>query len=826
MRQQAEIHLQEMGLDASMLDEVIRRVEETQDIALDGIFVVPPEDPMAGEDNPAVWLPSTDTPLVRRYLKLLEREDWTVEARVRLSRTTRTILGRCGNPSVSGPWSRRGMVVGDVQSGKTTSYVTLICAAIDAGYRNIVVLGGRTNDLRHQTQERVDLGVTGVESSRTSSARRTIGVGLIEQVPGLTMVSLTSQDHVSGRAGGDFDTRRAGHDNISGDAVCIAVIKKHATMIGNVRGWLTDTGKAEAGPLLLIDDEADDASIDTNEPGETPTAINGAIRELLGSVSRSSYVAYTATPYANVMIDPDGVSDTHGQDLFPCDFIALLTPPPIYFGARRFLAEDDRSRRICEVTDAEGWLVRGQVAGDLPRSLCGAIREFILVSAARRVRRRREGKPRQHETMLIHATVRAGSHLQIERQVQDEVDRLQEGWAFPTGEARVREAFGKSWRDIGGKQDPAMAVTWEELEDDILGVMEDLKVESINGVTKAALDYRRASSGALTVIAIGGMKLSRGLTLEGLTTSYHIRSTRQHDTLMQMCRWFGYRVGYEDLCRLYTEPDLLRAFTEVMESDEELRTELEDMASLGATPLEFGLRVRTSPGMTITGRNKLRHAVTLRDALGGKTLEVTRTALEDAGHNDMLLQDLVAGLGRPQREEGGTLAWDGVSWEVIRPALEGFRELPSSVGLPGRVTRALSYIRSAQTATPQRLLRWTVALAGLKSGETERYGGLDITRVRRTPQRTEEPGVLNFGAISDPADERIARGAGEGTTRREIRASRPKEEGLLIIYPIRTPGDDGLRTSGVALSFPEDAGLRKHLYVLNSVAQRQEMGVL
>ena len=822
VRQQAAAALQMLALPDDLLEEVVRQVELSQDTALDGLFVVPAVVSDEGDDPP-VWEPATDTPLARRYLKLLEKEGWPVDARVRLGRTTRSILGRCGNPAVKLPWDRRGMVVGDVQSGKTTSYVSLICAAIDAGYRNIVVLGGRTNDLRHQTQERVDLGVTGKESSRVPGTKPKIGVGLIESIPGLTTVSLTTQDHVGGKSGGDFNKKKADIDAVSGDSVCIiAVVKKHADILNKLTDWFDGTGTGEAGPLLLIDDEADDASIDTNEPGESPTAINAAIRLLLESVQQSSYVAYTATPYANVMIDPEDESEKHGDNLFPRDFIALLTAPPSYFGARKFLSKIDGTDQLVEIEDTGDWIGRDKL-GDVPGSLCEAIREFILVSAARRVRRAREKRPRQHETMLVHATVNNSTQVQVEEQVQTEVDRLRAGWDFPVGTADVRKEFRKTWKAIEKNQVPSLTVSWEELQDDVSGVLENLTVELINGVTKKNLDYRRATGGALTVIAVGGLKLSRGLTLEGLTTSYHTRTTKQHDTLMQMCRWFGYRTGYEDLCRLYSTGDLLRAFTEVMESDEELRQELEDMASLGANPREFGLRVRTSPGMTITGRNKLKHAVTVRDALAGKTLEVTRTLRADSDFNDDLLQKLITSLGEGHRTD--SLTWDGVSWSALEDTLERFRELPSTVGLNGKIARALSYVRSAQGVSPPRLLTWTVALAGLKEGTPLPYGTQQVIRVGRSPRRDEET-VLNFGAISDPADERLARGAtAGGKTRKQIKDGRTRDEGLLIIYPISMK-EAPFRTSGLAVSFPEDKDMKKRTYVLNPVAQLQEAGHL
>ncbi|MFK7602394.1 Z1 domain-containing protein [Deinococcus sp. SM5_A1] len=827
VRQQAIQTLDTLGYESELLDEVVCEIERHQDVALEGVSIVSPD--VGQAEDTAVWQLPPTSPLLQRYLQQLEREGWSAGARTNLKQVTRRILGLCGNPRVAGTWNRRGMVVGDVQSGKTTSYVSLICAAIDAGYRNIVVLGGRTNDLRHQTQERIDLGVTGIESSGLNVAKTRIGVGLIGQIPGLTMLSLTSQDHVAGngkgKKGGDFDKRRANHNNLAGSAVRIAVIKKHATMIGHVADWLQSNGELAAEPLLLIDDEADDASIDTNDPDQSPTSINGAIRLLLQRAGRSTYVAYTATPYANVMIDPEARGEKHGDDLFPRDFIALLKPSPNYFGARRFLEEEDGLSHTVKVEDAENWISKGSVVSDMPASLSQAIREFVLVSAVRRVRRARLGLDRQHESMLIHSSVRTGAHGKIHTQVQREVDRLQAGWDFPVAEPgkvpQVETEFGETWDSLKDRQDPGQTVTWNELRPHITDVFERLTTETINGVTKKGLDYRRARSGPLTVIAIGGTKLSRGLTLEGLTTSYHLRASLQHDTLMQMCRWFGYRLGYEDLCRLHAPGDLLHAFSGIMESDEELRAELEDMASMGATPLDFGLRIRTSPGMTVTGRNKLKHAITVPLSLAGRTLEVTRTALTDAAFNDDLMQGLVSELvnGQGQQRPGSEHVWDDVPWETLQGPLEAFRELSSTLGLNGKLARSMAYVRSAQDASPPRLRRWTVVLAG-RQGTPEPYGDINVVRVTRSAR--DEDGVLNFGAISNPSDERLARGTSEGKTRQAVKSTRPRDEGLLIIYPIITIKTD-VRTSGFALSFPGDPEMRRHNYTLNPVAQAEEM---
>lgn len=829
IKEAVEVVINFLNFENLTVGELTRSIEENKDFSID--MTEPPSREEGSLENN--WLGEKSMRFLDRYMLLLDKDGWSADSINNQRTATRDILLRCGNPQVKEPWSYRGMVIGEVQSGKTTSFISLICAAIDAGYKNIIVLAGRTNDLRHQTQERVDIGVIGKESTPNPTGSGTkIGVGLLKKLKTKeAIILLTSQDYRSGdkMISGDFKASKTSHNNVSGPCICIAVIKKHAGIIDNLTEWLAENGRLSGNPLLLIDDEADDASIDTNnaQPDENPTAINSAIRKLLKDMYQSTYIAYTATPYANIMINPEATGNNHGNDLFPSDFIGLLTPPPHYFGARRFLDEDLEYPRTVSISDTEAW-IKGQktINENLPKSLSHAIIEFILVSAIRRSRSNDIQKPRQHESMLIHASIGTAVHSQIQEQVDNEVEKLKGLWLYPVPEHNTPQEILDVWDELKIRQEPKLAKSWHEILPYISEVFESLKVVSINGQTQEKLDYRRSENKSLTVIAIGGHKLSRGLTLEGLTTSYHSRNSDQYDTLMQMCRWFGYRTGYEDLCRLYAPSELLRKFRVVMESDMELREELRDMTTREATPREFGLRVRSSPGMRITGNNKLQNALEVKNALAGRTLEVTEIRANDSKHNEQLMKQLVTKLGEPRiRKE--KRVWDDVSWDTIAPFLEQFYERTDplkKLDLKGKIQRSLSYIKDAQSANPPRLKIWTIALASKQSGEdieSDDYAGYPIYRVTRTSKEEDD---LIFGAISDPADELLAMDDLEGKRRSDIKKQRPREKGLLIIYPIRVLNRDKkhtINTTSLAISFPEDYEMRKHIYVLNTVAQKE-----
>jgi len=293
------------------------------------------------------WLDSAKSSIEpfywQRYQKLLVQNGLPKDVILSTDTVTDKILSRLGDPKKSNPWDRRGMVVGHVQSGKTANYTGLICKAADAGYRLIIVIAGIHNNLRNQTQARIDEGFIGRNTGKTQErkmggARYIIGVGKFD--PTNTPVSLTNTLR-------DFNKDTASTNTSEIDSYKVPVVliikKNHRTLI-NLLNWLKDNsarGDQEMidQPMLLIDDEADNASINTKYGKELVTTINGQIRDLLNIFHRRCYIGYTATPFANIFIDPDQDDEMYNEDLFPRDFIIGLDAPSNYFGATKVFVD-------------------------------------------------------------------------------------------------------------------------------------------------------------------------------------------------------------------------------------------------------------------------------------------------------------------------------------------------------------------------------------------------------------------------------------------------------------------------------------------------------
>ena len=273
-----------------------------------------------------------------RYRKLLNLKGLPKSVIDATDEVTDRVLDRLGDPRNMTPWSRRGMVVGHVQSGKTANYTGLICKAADAGYRLIVVIAGIHNNLRNQTQARIDEGFIGRDTGRLAHANKAqrqkiIGVGQFDQRE--FPVSLTNTLRDFNKATATTNTSQIGQYNVP----VVLVIKKNSSTLRNLLEWLKEHSVHQGSqmvsqPMLLIDDEADNASINTAYSRDDVTRINGQIRELLSLFHRSCYVGYTATPFANIFIDPDTDDEALKQDLFPRHFIIGLDAPSNYFGSQ------------------------------------------------------------------------------------------------------------------------------------------------------------------------------------------------------------------------------------------------------------------------------------------------------------------------------------------------------------------------------------------------------------------------------------------------------------------------------------------------------------
>jgi len=859
------------------------------------------------------WLqtrkPEFDWSHWNRY-RLHIQETMAPSAIDRLDEMTDDILGRLEFPGRPGAWSRRGIVVGHVQSGKTANYVGLINKAVDAGYKIIIVLAGMHRNLRAQTQIRLDEGFLGYVSSPPLPGQPAIQpVGVGRHDPSRRPDSITNR-----RDDGDFTRAVAQQFNIgAGGKPLLFVIKKNASVLKNLLEWVefaSDGFDAETGrrfvrnvPLLVIDDEADQASVDTREmeldengmpdPEHDPAIINARIRTLLHRFERNAYVGYTATPFANIYIHERAATAEHGEDLFPRSFIVNVPAPSNYFGPGKLFgteAVSDRAptpiRLVSDHVDASpaasrGWMPPKHRNGHLPRvngadvlppSLGEAVRAFVLATAARHAR----GNEREHHSMLVHVTRFTVVQRNVWTQVVCEIGDLRSRWRneHSDDDGSLRVELQTLWESDFGpgielQRGESTLLTWRAVESHIGRVLDAIEVKEINGTSADVLAYQEATSTGLTVIAIGGDKLARGLTLEGLSVSYFLRAASMYDTLMQMGRWFGYRPRYEDLCRLYMTAELRSWFGHITLAAEELREQFDHMVAVKATPREYGLKVQSHPVLLVTSRVKSRHAVTLQLSYSGDVSETIafHTDRDVVTDNLTTMVDFLAQCGSPirspeqKRSEGRVRRWEG-SWlwndvpaKHVINLLKSMTFHPEAVRVKGDLLAR--YITEQQQH--HELVDWTVALVSVGTGEDTQIGKWNVGRVKRTDTAAKDDGYYRIKRLLSPDDESIdldaaqygralqstrdAFSADRGRSERKdppdapsgpaLRRERSPSRGLLLVYPLKpdgllTPEGDPLNTPvmGLGLSFPGSNSSVKVEYKVNSIYYEQEIGEL
>jgi hypothetical protein len=739
----------------------------------------------------------------QRYDEWLERK-MSRTAIDALDRSTDSVLGFLEDPQRDGPWDRRGLVVGHVQSGKTGNYTGLICKGADAGYKIIIVLAGLHNNLRSQTQVRLDEGFLGYETSPIRENLAPIGVSEIDSDQAIRPNFATNRSEK-----GDFSTSASRNLGISPEQrPWLFVVKKNKTVLERLLRWINNhvanTHDPDSGrrlvthlPLLLIDDEADHASVDTGEivldsdgrPDEDhqPTAINSRIRRILAAFARSAYVGYTATPFANIFIHERAETQEEGPDIFPSSFIINLAAPSNYIGPARVFGlttPDGRkgglplARTVTDHTGEDGkggWMPTGhrnghQPSTDLPASLVEAIDAFMLACAVRLLR----GQQGEHTSMLIHVTRFNSVQNAVHAQVQEHVRQTRQRILRRVGHEPILDRMSKLWAtDFKATSDEVIArridpveltqVDWERVLNVLPDAIEDIDVRTINGTAKDTLDYAEKRDIGLKVIAIGGDKLARGLTLEGLCVSYFLRASKMYDTLMQMGRWFGYRPGYLDLCRLYTTSDLVRWFGHIADASEELREEFDLMAAAGATPREYGLKVQSHPVLMVTSRLKMRAARNLQLSFSGQLVETVALYRDPdvLAKNVDAAKDLLQGLPPPEvdpRRRRGEAAqkWEGYLWNDVPASrvvsfLAAYKTHPDAYKVNSPLLA--QFVESLVSAGE--LTHWTVALIGGGEGATvELSDGQPLSMLKRA-QSGDREGRYSIGRLLSPRDEAI-----------------------------------------------------------------------
>lgn len=653
-----------------------------------------------------------------RYKKFLEEvKHWNPRVTGNLGRVSDEIVDYLGDPKSDAPFQRRGLVLGDVQSGKTANYTAICNKAADTGYRVIIILAGMMENLRQQTQERLDAEFSGRMSQYLLDPKQEIenvpvGVGKYGQEKQIaTFTSVTK----------DFDKNilralKLSLHNVN--TTVLFVIKKNKSILNNLIKWLKSNNLDARGainlPMLLIDDEADNASVNTKKEDEDPTAINDAIRRLLKLFRQASYLGITATPYANIFINPETTDEMRDDDLFPRDFIYSLAPPTNYIGAESIFGEEAQFKDALEELYPQEMDTffpfnhkKDLVVYELPPSMREAIAYFLLANGIRDVR----GDRKEHRSMMIHVSRFTDVQNQISglvhKWVEDIRSDLQNYACLVEDKSDEIEniAFLKAvWAkhhlsEKAGSEGSSMP--WHRfLSEYLFTSVAPIVVRSVNQKSSSTgLDYYSHRAEGLRVIAVGGNSLSRGLTLEGLCVSYFYRRSLMYDTLLQMGRWFGYRPGYDDLFKIWISIEAIDWYGYITAAAEELKREIVRMRDANLTPMEFGLKVRQDPAsLIVTARNKMRSAtfVSRPITISGRLLETPRlrTDANILAANEKAFKEFVrrlSSIGKRMIREDSRYFWSGVSKDEVEQLLRDFKTHPWQLNFQG--TALADFIR-------------------------------------------------------------------------------------------------------------------------------------
>ncbi|MGW1540472.1 Z1 domain-containing protein [Streptomyces sp. NPDC002309] len=784
------------------------------------------------------------------YERLLRRKDWSDAAVSGLDEATHAVVERLADPTGEAPYGARGLVVGYVQSGKTANFTGVTAKAIDAGYRLVIVLGGTLNLLRGQTQRRLDMELIGQEnilgaadpndpdalvgidyqddedwpSKFVSFGARpsTLGAFDIERLTSRDRDYVSLERGISALEFDKPDRTRPLFDpaNLHAARARVMVVKKNKSVLENLVKDLKKMGPILGEiPALIIDDESDQASVNTTDPKKwedgkvTRTAINGQISKLLTLLPRAQYVGYTATPFANVFIDPGDEAD-----LFPRDFLISLPRPTDYMGVQDFHdldsvdgeegeAERRHVRGICDYTGDP--VMEAESTGD---RLQEAMDAFVLTGALKLYREKHgvPSDPFRHHTMLVHESVRMAEHAVL-------AERIRTMWrdaayTGPAGHTRLASLFDKDFHTYADRSLPTPE-TYADLKPFISDSCQLINrggspVIVVNGESERDyaqpdLDFDRTPN--VWKILVGGTKLSRGFTVEGLTITYYRRTTRQADTLMQMGRWFGFRPGYRDLVRLYIgreetlgrgrnakTVDLYEAFEAICRDEELFRAELARYAPSvdgrpQVTPAQIPpLVAQHLPWLKPSARNKMFNAELVEVRSPGMWEEPTAYPENPAAlrHNTECWAPVLATLSSAPVSLGvdGGPHYDALVGTVSHSdLLTVLCDLRWSV--PQQFSPHLEFLLDVGRE-PGTIDEWFV-IAPLQTSvdrEARILGHGPFSLARRKRRR----GAL-FGAIRDPkhvdAAKRLA-GATNLTGNVTVEQSVRPRRGALVLYPV------------------------------------------
>jgi hypothetical protein len=727
----------------------------------------------------------------RLKIYLSDDKKWERKTVASIGNWSSNILQKIPDPRLA-RFRGQGLVIGYVQAGKTANYTALSARAADAGFRLIIVLSGIHNSLREQTQGRLDQELTG----EVPPEKPTVG----KPEYGKQWYRVTDIET-------DFDAG-IGPEILQSSQPKLAVMKKICPILEKLDNWLTkaDPEALSQTPVLIIDDEADQASVNTggdrpladNEDGyvydiesedqdTSPSRTNDLIRRILNKLPRVSYVGYTATPFANVLIDPHAVDAEVGRDLFPKDFVLQLPKPDSYTGTRELFgsstAEGRDALRIVPGNEADVLRQKPNRRFEpfVTQSLEDAINDFLLAGAVRKVR----GQVDDPNTMLVHTTHRTEGQGRIVKMLKDYTGGMLGEWKYTEGDASIKKKLLERWSsEYRAAVDENRLISETDLVEHLGDVIGALEVLELNSVAGDELDYE--SRPGRQIIAVGGNRLSRGLTLEGLTVSYFLRTSTMCDTLLQMGRWFGHRRGFEDLIRIYTTKGLTTWFAELAVIEEDLRDEIDRLNASGSTPEEIGVRIRSHSSLILTSRLKMKNGDKIKVGYSGDHPQTIVFPLDDIdalNSNVSLTRRLFQSTPFLRTRDG--LMARGVSSEQILEFLTSYEYSPESRTISsGHLT---NWIRDKNKSGY--LKEWTVYIP--HSSDARHHIDFAGERIGM-PTRSRLPYSMSIGTLVDPRHEAADLPGGAEDYKRptgtydavKMRKARPPENGLLIIYPI------------------------------------------
>ncbi len=743
----------------------------------------------SNQDN-ATKVPKDPFSSWQLYKKKLLLDGFKKESVEEIERATIKILRRLNNDTTeNGPI--KGLVIGNVQSGKTANMAALMAMAADWGWNMFIILSGTIDNLRIQTQTRLfnDLNSQG-----------NIFWNPLEHLAKNVDIGKRTQDL---------------HFNEGSKTRYFTVCLKNSSRLKNLIEWAqSDKNKQKQMKIIVIDDEADQAGINTGHVDEDErkkinklicSLVNGKDadgKEIDTTYKSMNYIGYTATPYANIL------NESGEESLYPKNFISTLSVSKEYFGPQQIFGYSNEAIDfngmdiVRTITDSELQSIKDIHEGDrtiVPNSLINSLSWFLCGVGCMRI-----WQYKKPISMLVHTSQKTMHHQNVAEvieewfsntPIEDIIGKAKEVWDYETKEFTF-EKFREQYPDYARSDDEINKYpSFEEIEKQIKIILEaglsNIKLDDDgdltytkgihlcidncqnNGITADGMHVRLAypESGKMPTpapafIVVGGATLSRGLTIEGLISTYFLRSVGQADTLMQMGRWFGYRKNYELLPRIWMTSKTKDQFKFLAALDQELRDEIQYMDVNGRSPSEYGPKVKNSPKVSfirITAKNKMQSAT---DATMDYTGASNQTYLFDnniqsLSNNIRVTEEFINSLGAQWESDNkcsyqnNSVIWRNVDFERIRTYIETFK-FQERLSVFNDTKPLLNWIEAVTKSG--KLGKWNVVVAGKadnKNGTWKLPNGCEVNKVNRSKKQNYsdlDNSIINIGVLRDPKD--------------------------------------------------------------------------